>query len=179
MNKIIFFTLVFPIFLSGQTSELKKGNSSIPFDNYKFFQANKPKSWKDFSSYPETWDGKQFMAWGLLFVSGISSGIREAYHADPYIFEKRWGVGENSFWGSDAWERNYNADGSHKSELFGNVGRDVWHTFGFVQKTTLISGSFTIGARKNQPIKYRLINLLIGFGIQSASASITYQVLRR
>lgn len=82
----------------------------------------------DWSSYMNTWDGKQAAIWGLLALSGVAHGVLEAYHADQRIFEKRNGVAPTSFWGSEAWKRNYvdnNPDNPHKHELIGNIGRDV------------------------------------------------------
>ena len=136
-----------------------------------------PFNWRD---YPETWDGKQFVTWTLFAASGVMWGAREAYHADPYLFERVYGAGNESFWGSDAWKRNYldnNPDNPHKSEWAGNVGRDMWHTFGFSSNAVLFSGTFAIGVRR-QPVKYRALNLLLGIGTRSLFASLTYNSLR-
>jgi len=152
----------------------------IKWNNAGFFKDKPKERFFDWRSYPETWDGKQFSLWGLSALSGAFWGARESYHANPYIFEEIYGVGSESFWGSDAWRRNYidnDPEQPHKHEYLGNVGRDIWHTFGFGSNVLLFSGTFAIGARK-QPIKYRVFNGLVGIGVRSLFASLTYNSLR-
>ena len=59
----------------------------------------------------------------------------------------------------------------------GNVGRDMWHTFGAGYRVTMQLGAFLNGAR-NLPMKHRIINAVIGYGIQMAASNITYNLLR-
>ena len=133
----------------------------------------------DFTGYRIGW--KQGAAWVALGIAGTSHGALEAYHAEPTVFEKAWGAKEKSFWGSRAWERNYqNNDyttGNHKGEWLGNVGRDFWHTARFTEKITLISGAFTIGFGKRKT-KFKIADLLIGAAVSTVSANITYRLLR-
>lgn len=134
----------------------------------------------DWSSYTQTWDGKQLTIWGLFALSGVAHGIREAYHAQPNVFEKRNGVAPTSFWGSEAWKRNYqdnNPELPHKKELMGNIGRDVWHTADEFSTWPLVFGVIGTGAR-NHPLKYRLANGLIGMGARTLFAMLTYNTLR-
>ena len=141
----------------------------------------KPKRALDFSDLPETWDGVTVATWVAYAISGISHGAGEAYHAEPYVFEKRFGASYQSFWGSQSWVRNYEGNDPsrpHKHELFGNVGRDVWHTANFVDYAPAVTATFLIGARR-QPVKYRIINTLIGMGIRIVFATVTYETLRR
>lgn len=157
-----------------QRGSIVKWNQAAYFDT-----APKLKPF-DWSGYGETWDGKQFTIWAMYAGAGVAFGMREAYHADPYVFERKWGVGSESFFGSDAWKRNYvdnNPDLPHKHEYFGNVGRDVWHTFGFASNAVLLSGSFAIGARK-QPWKYKGANFVIALATRSLFASLTYNAFR-
>lgn len=140
----------------------------------------KPRKALDWSDFTETWDGKQVSFFCLYAISGIAHGAGEAYHADPYVFETRWNVDSKSFWGSDAWERNYfgnNPDNPHRSEALGNVGRDIWHTANFVDYTAGFSATFAISGRKH-PVKYRVANALFGCMIRSLFASVTYTALR-
>lgn len=135
----------------------------------------------DWSGWMETWDGKQITLFCTYALSGVWHGMGEAYHADPFVFEKRWSVGSKSFWGSDAWERNYvgnNPDNAHRSELLGNVGRDIWHTANFSDYTPAFVATFSISIRKH-PIKYRVANALFGCAIRSLFANVTYATLRR
>lgn len=168
------------IFAECATAQKKNFGPVIKWNNADFFKDKpRPKAF-DWKTYPETWDGKQFAVWGLFAASGMLWGAREAYHADPYIFERVYGVESESFWGSDAWKRNYtdnDPDKPHKKEYLGNVGRDIHHTFGFSSNALLFSGAFIIGARK-QPVKYRALNLLLGLGVRSLFASLTYNSLR-
>lgn len=154
-------------------------NNSKYFRSYDYIKAP-DKRFFDWKSYTVTWDGKQAAVWGLFALSGVAHGIREAYHADPYLFERRNGVEPTSFWGSDSWKRNYyhnDPEGHHKREFFGNVGRDVWHTFNQVDLVPLGTACITMGARKH-PIKYKVANTLVGLGLRVLFVNITYATLR-
>jgi len=125
-------------------------------------------------------DAAQAGIWSLYALSGVMNGCREAYHAQPTVFETRFRATSLSWWGSEQWRRNYrNNDPSqpHKTELMGNVGRDMWHTFGAGYRVTMQLGAFLNGAR-NLPMKHRIINAVIGYGIQMAASNITYNLLR-
>lgn len=151
---------------NGSTYTFTPPDSDVfKWDNSKYFAGKTKEGFWDWASWPETWDGKQLATWGLFAISGFSHGIGEVYHADPYIFEKRHGVASESFFGSDAWKRNYynnDVDKGHKHEFFGNVGRDVWHTANFFDSTPLITGCVIIPLRGKIPVKYRLANLAVG-----------------
>lgn len=130
--------------------------------------------------------GKKILVWTAFGLGGMVWGAREAYHADPYIFEKKWGVDPYSFWGSCQWERNYhggrylNESGlpnAHKTEVFGNIGRDFWHTSGYVSGAFVLTGTFTIGASK-QKLKHKVFDMLIGTGCFFLVSSLTYNSLR-
>lgn len=166
----------------GQTAFTKKQKPGrlIEWNSAEFFKAQLKARAFNWQTYPESVDGKTLLTWGLFAAAGVLHGAREAYHADPYVFERVYGVHSESFWGSDAWKRNYHGNDQaqpHKHEIFGNVGRDVWHTFGFAYTGLMFSGTFAIGVRK-QPVKYRIANALIGFGARSLFASLTYNSLR-
>lgn len=164
-----------------QTVTHKRGtDGDFRWNNHAFFEKQPKIKFKNWSTYPDSWDGKQFVTWGMFALSGVMWGAREAYHTDPYVFEKTYDVQSESFWGSDAWKRNYvgnNPDLPHKKEWFGNVGRDVWHTFGFASNAVLLSGSFAIGARR-QPWKYKGANFVIALATRSLFASLTYNAFR-
>jgi hypothetical protein len=160
-------------------------SQDFAWNNAPYFRSpdylNSPdKRFFDWSNYVTTWDGKQAAVWGLFALSGVAHGIREAYHADPYIFERRNGVAPTSFWGSDAWKRNYidnDPDKPHKHEMYGNVGRDVWHTFNQVDLIPLGTACITMGARRH-PVKYKVANTIVGIGLRVLFANITYATLR-
>lgn len=150
------------------------------WDNSKYFISEPREKVYDFYNWPKTIDGKQITSWGLFAISGIAHGAREAYHADPYVFEHNFDVGEYSFWAAKAWLRNYpNLDVTkpHKPEWFGNFGRDFWHTFNILDFAPPVTATFIIGTQK-QPIKYRIANVLIGIGIRTTTSFITYELLR-
>lgn len=124
--------------------------------------------------------------WVGFGIAGATWGAREAYHADPTVFEEKWGVDEYSFFGSKAWERQYtgnryyNAAGGinpHKTE-WGNTFRDFWHFSGASSRVLWLGGTFTIGAGK-QPLKHKLLDLGIGLVCSSVSGFATYQYLRK
>lgn len=134
--------------------------------------------WYDFSTYKFKGNKKQWV-WGGYLIAGVLHGGREAYHAEPTVFEKRLNAKPLSFFGSEQWKRNYfdrDPDNGHKPNLFNPV-RDYYHFAGAATKTVWIGGAFTIGMSK-QPMKYKLLDLLIGTLITSGSASLTYNILR-
>ena len=115
-----------------------------------------------------------------MAISGVLHGAREAYHADPYVFERGFGVAPSSFWGSDAWKRNYfqnNPTNGHKTEIFGNVGRDFWHTSNFLEKGLTFSASFWIGCRKKTTTQ-KIMNMLVAVAVRSVASTATYQIVR-
>ena len=163
------------------TGPANHNEGKLRWNNHDYFKTNAEKrkalNWSD---YNESWDGKQFSIWGLLALSGIAHGMREAYHADPYVFEDGWNADQDGFWGSDAWKRNYHNNDPkqpHKPEYFANFGRDVWHTADEVDVFGLSLSSLGTGMRK-QPWKYRAANFLIGMGIRTLFARVTYETLR-
>lgn len=161
----------------GQTERFKWNNSGY-FKSTEY--TSKPNRLLDFSELPETWDGAQIAIWVGFAMSGIAHGAREAYHAEPTVFETRFGASDRSFWGSESWVRNYEGNdpsNPHKHEFFGNVGRDVWHTANMFDIVPVMSCSFVIGARR-QPLKYRVMNMLIGIGARTLFSMVTYATLR-
>jgi len=154
--------------------------TGFQWNNAKLFQAQPKEKFLNWSSWTETWDGKQISMWAAYAISGIAHGSREAYHAEPTVFESRFGAGQTSFWGSKAWVRNYidnNPENPHKKELIGNFGRDFWHTANIVDFVPTVTVSVIIGARKI-PIKYRVANALAGVAVRTVFSFITYNSLR-
>jgi len=135
--------------------------------------------WYDFSTYRFKGHGKQWV-WGVFAVAGILHGSREAYHADPTVFERRFNAAPVSFFGSEQWKRQYcdrNPETMpHKPNIWNPV-RDYWHFSGTTKNYLFIGGAVTIGASK-QPVKYRVIDTLISVLSFSATASLTYTLLR-
>jgi hypothetical protein len=156
---------------------------TIPLNGVQFspiyFAEPKPLKWYDFSTYKFKGGGKRAV-WIGYAVAGILHGGREAYHAQPNVFEKRFNAAPLSFWGSEQWKRQYfDRDPeiqAHKPNAF-NGFRDYWHFSGASTKYILIGGAFTIGASE-QPTKYKIIDTLIAFAGFSVSASLTYTLLR-
>ena len=138
-----------------------------------------PLKWYDFSTYKFKGNGKRAV-WISYAAAGILHGSREAYHAEPTVFERRFNSAPLSFFGSEQWKRQYfNRDPetqAHKPNAL-NGFRDYWHFSGASTKYILIGGAFTIGASE-QPTKYKIIDTLIAFAGFSATASLTYTLLR-
>lgn len=144
----------------------------------RLYPSEQPLKWYDFSTYRFRGHKKQWV-WGAYAVAGILHGGREAYHAEPTVFEKRLNAAPLSFWGSEQWKRQYyNRDPgmAHKPNIWNPV-RDYYHFSGTAKDGIRISGAFVIGASK-QPVKYRVVDMLIGGVITSATASLTYNLLR-
>jgi hypothetical protein len=138
----------------------------------------KPLKWYSFRTYRFKGGGKRAV-WIGYAAAGVLHGGREAYHAEATVFEKRFNARPQSFFGSEQWKRNYfdrDPDNGHKPNIWNPV-RDYYHFSGFTTKTVWIGGAFTIGMSK-QPMKYKLLDLLIGTLITSGSASLTYNILR-
>ena len=124
---------------------------------------------------------KKILIWTSFSVAGSMYGAREAYYANPLCFEQRWGVDKYSFFGSRQWERNYvgnryHPKAIHKDELFGNFGRDFWHTSGYVSGGLVIGGTFIIGDSK-QKLKHKVFDMLIGSLCAIGASSLTFNYL--
>ena len=163
----------------GITDSVLKDNLSTE-DRYtiRLFPSAQPLNWYDFSTYRLKGGGKRAV-WIAYAAAGILHGGREAYHAEPGVFEKRFNVAPLSFFGSQQWRRQYfNRDPGmpHKPNIWNPV-RDYYHFAGAATKGIWIGGAFAIGATE-QPVKYRVIDLLIGAAITSVTASATYNLLR-
>jgi len=145
----------------------------------RLYQSERPLKWYDFSTYQFKGHKKQWV-WGAYAVAGILHGGREAYHAEPTVFERRFNAAPLSFFGSEQWKRQYYKRDpetqAHKQNAL-NGFRDYWHFSGASTKYILIGGAFTIGMSK-QPTKYKIIDTLIAFAGFSVSASLTYTLLR-
>jgi len=137
-----------------------------------------PLKWYDFSTYKFKGGGKRAV-WIGYAVAGILHGGREAYHAQPNVFEKRLNAAPLSFWGGEQWKRNYydrNPELPHKPNIWNPV-RDYYHFSGAATKAIWIGGAFTIGMSR-QPTKYKIVDTLIAFAGFSATASLAYTLLR-
>jgi hypothetical protein len=144
----------------------------------RLYRPEAPLKWHDFKTYRFKGQGKRAV-WISYTLAGILHGGREAYHAESTVFEKRFNASPLSFFGSEQWKRNYfdrDPDNGHKPNLFNPV-RDYYHFSGAATKAIWIGGAFTIGMGK-QPMKYKLLDLMIGTLITSGSASLTYNLLR-
>lgn len=122
---------------------------------------------------------KKILIWTSFSIAGSIYGAREAYHANPLCFEQKWGVDEYSFFGSKQWERNYVGNryypnAIHKDELFGNFGRDFWHTSGYVSGGLVIGGTFIIGDSK-QKFKHKVFDILIGSLCAIGASNLTFK----
>jgi len=143
----------------------------------RLYQPEKLK-WYSFKTYKFKGNKKQWV-WGGYLIAGILHGGREAYHAEPNVFEKRFGVSKTSWFGSEQWRRNYvdlDPAKKHKPNVF-NTFRDYYHFSSTAHTTILVSGAVIIGTSK-QPVKYKVLDTLIAIGIRSAAASLTYNLLR-
>lgn len=145
----------------------------------RLYPSEHPLRWYDFSTYRFRGHKKQWV-WGAYAVAGILHGGREAYHAEPTVFEKRFNAAPLSFFGSEQWKRQYfdrdPENQAHKPEIWNSV-RDYWHFSHTASSTLWVSGAFVLGQSK-QPLKYRLLDAAIAGIITSAFASTTYQLLR-
>lgn len=122
---------------------------------------------------------KKILIWTSFSIAGSIYGAREAYHANPLCFEQKWGVDEYSFFGSKQWERNYVGNryypnAIHKDELFGNFGRDFWHTSRYVSGGLVIGGTFIIGDSK-QKFKHKVFDILIGSLCAIGASNLTFK----
>jgi hypothetical protein len=125
---------------------------------------------------------KWFTAWDVVGyaaagVGGYTMGLREAFHADPTIFERRWGKAPTSFWGSEGWRRKYHDNDptkGKKSELLGNANRDFWHLADKVQRGGLVLGLTIPLIQTKRPLGARLANAGVSMLIYSFAYSRGY-----
>ena len=163
---------------------LINGNAQIfwnqPEDNVnKGIKLNLP----DVSEY---WHGTDYLGFGLMVVGGVANGMSEAYEADRRIFEKKWGKGSQSWWGSESWKRKYKDydSGDERAAYWQSQGVLAWssdfdHFSEATQAVTLGTGSFIIGLNgRRYKWHTQLIRFVTGFIAYGAASSITYNVLR-
>ena len=113
----------------------------------------------------------------LFCLAGGLWGSREAYHADPFCFERKFLVKPKSFFGSQAWQRNYENNtypGKHKPE-WGNTFRDIWHFAGYFSRLFLVAGTVVVMWEGDW---IRLVFLLIYLVMFSFSSFLIYNLLR-
>lgn len=178
-NTLIFTPLLFLCSLSAQNTKNCWGILDSDRVALRLHPSIQPLAWYDFNTYKFKGGGKRSV-WISYAVAGILHGGREAYHAEPTVFEKRFNAASLSFFGSEQWKRQYyNRDHEnmpHKPNIWNPV-RDYYHFAGAATKGIWIGGAFAIGMTE-QPVKYRVIDLLIGAAITSVTASATYNLLR-
>lgn len=61
--------------------------------------------------------------------------------------------------------------------MFGNFGRDFWHSSGYTSGLFVIGGTFTIGSSK-QKFTHKLIDMSIGSLVFLGFSKLTYNLLR-
>lgn len=183
INRLIYLLVLIAlasVAVKAQTVEHRTGKGGGGWNNSAYFEKAPKVKLLNWSDLPETWDGKQYTMWGVDLLAGVMWGMRERFHADRTVYERKWGVGSESWLGSEQWKRNYvdnDPEKPHKTEIIGNFGRDMWHTFGYASGGIVAATSFTIGARK-QPLKFRLLNAGIGGLAWWAGSAATYRALK-
>ena len=129
----------------------------------------------------------KLVGFGWMTIAGVIWGGREALYADATVFERTFGVGEKSFFGSRQWERKYinnthlNENGLKsplKSQVFGNFGRDYWHTSKYVVFGVATAFTFGTGASK-QKLRHKVYDLIIGSACFTAGSYFAYHGLRQ
>lgn len=194
MRKLLnlFFAIVFPVFVFCQTTNTASrlyAVTAVKPVNYKLsVSPYLPKQVEIKSTPAKTFFGwGDVAAWAFSGLGGAAMGLREAQHADPDVFERPCsetsfficGKSPISFWGSQQWRRKYNnndpAQGK-KSELFGNFGRDSWHTLDKLQRAGLVVGVTLPLIRQNRPMKKRILNSAISLAFYSLMYSFSYNV---
>lgn len=119
----------------------------------------------------------------LSFAAGVIHGGREAYHTDPTVFEKRWGVEPGSWWGSESWRRKYHTNGSGQlveRPLFGTTLSDFWHTSQYVTRGLTIGATFTHTLYRGKRQRAWWEHTLIGIGqmiVYTGGAAMAYEIL--
>lgn len=119
--------------------------------------------------------------WGLCFLGGFTHGLREAYHAEPGIFERRFGAKPDGYFGSQSWKRKYHDyDGGNaveRSVLYTPVS-DFWHVSAWLEKGYLMSGTVVVFIGERRRLKHYLLDFGISFVAASAGSAMSYGALR-
>lgn len=125
---------------------------------------------------------------GLSILAGIAGGVKEAYHADPYVFENNGWNGK--YYRHNAWENNYPGGDWHEGEEtikpeFLNGFRDVWHGANDMYWLTLSSATFTLGISEGIRISkgkskwwHSVVKGAIIQGVRIGTENIVYSRLR-
>lgn len=178
MKNTLFICLLFATTANAQITPGCWGLTDSDRVALRLYSSEKPLKWHDFTAYRFKGSGKRAV-WISYAVAGILHGGREAYHAEPAVLQDVFGGADDSWIGPMQWKRQYfdrDPEKGHKPNLFNPI-RDYYHFSGAASKTVWIGGAFVIGMSK-QPMKYKLLDLLIGTLITSGTASLTYNLLR-
>lgn len=116
---------------------------------------------------------KQIWGSALCFAGGFLHGMRERYHADPYIFEKVFNFDPNGFYGHNSWKRKYKLkdDGTrdlNKEEKWRTSFSDFWHVSDIGRKGLMTAGTIVMVVGENK----KWTGYLVDFGLSFMSASI-------
>lgn len=132
------------------------------------------------------WDIPIILVSGVL--TGVMSGAGESYQADKHVFEKKFGVGEYSFFGSKQWERNYvgnryineytGLSNRHRSEILWNINHDFYHANRHGRTAIIGSTVFYIARQKDQNTKHKIVKLLLYSTVSVITSNITQCYLR-
>lgn len=118
---------------------------------------------------------------GLCFLGGFVHGMREAYHAEPKVFELRFGAKPDGFFGSESWKRKYHDyDGGNaveRSVLFTPVS-DFWHVSAWVEKGYYLTGTAVVVLGERRRWTHYVADVAISFVAASLGSAISYRALR-
>lgn len=119
-----------------------------------------------------------YIASMLSILAGVLHGGREAQHAQPKVFELRFGVSSKSFFGSLSWVRKYEGfDAKNKERKWLTSFSDYWHVAAWGQKLCIIAAVLIATC----PDACRPYWWAIGAGVsilESMAASVAYKYLR-
>lgn len=80
----------------------------------------------------------------LIVFGGLLHGLREAFHADRKLFEKRFKVNPVSFFGSQQDKLKYNSIGEYKSIWWKYFPLDFWHLFRWIENVAVAGAIWSL-----------------------------------
>lgn len=167
MKNLLFVLILFSVNAIGQIDITGQTLNILPEP-----KKERKTFWKDFAGY------------SCFVLAGIANGGREAYHAEPTIFENRFGAGKTSWFGSESWRRKYkglepaNGEAYWLSTSLFVAPSDYFHSMGTVRNAGILSGSFIMLWNRKESKWKQAAKFGIGVLAYGVSSSLTYNFLR-
>lgn len=167
MKNLLFVLILFSVNAFGQIDITGQTLNILPEK-----KKERKTFWKDFAGY------------AILATAGAANGMRDAYVAEPSIFQSRFGASKNGWFGSESWRNKYKNGNPDDGEKFlGSTSilaptTDFYHFSGAMRTTGLIAGTTLITIGEKKPFWHYVLKVTAGGVVYGLSSHVSYNMLR-